>query len=143
MGLAHVQLTLKNPCNEVLRPVEVRARIDSGSVYLCLPVEVAGQLELEETDRRVIHTSGGVPHSRPYVGPVQVFCDNCTCFVGAIVLGDEVLLGAIPMEDMDLVVLTQEQRVAANPRYPNFAAGVAKGVRVLIGLLTMSIFHQT
>ena len=48
------------------------------------------------------------------------------CYVGAIVLGDEVLLGAIPMEDMDLVVLPLERRVAVNPLNPNFAAGLAE-----------------
>ncbi len=26
------------------------------------------------------------------------------CFVGALVMGDDVLLGAVPMEDMDLTV---------------------------------------
>ena len=130
MGLAHAQLTLKNPRNTALRPMQVRALADSGSVYLCLPAEVAAQLELEEIDRKVVYTAGDASRSRPYVGPVQVLCDNRTCFVGAIVLGDEVLLGAIPMEDMDLVVFAQEQRVVANPRHPNFAAGVAKGVRL-------------
>ena len=111
MGLAYAQLTLKNPCNPALRSVQARVLADSGSVYLCLPADVAAQLELEEIDRKVVYTADGAAHSRPYVGPVQVLCDNRTCFVGAIVLGDEVLLGAIPMEDMDLVVLAQEQRV--------------------------------
>lgn len=129
MGLAHAQLTLKNPRNPTLRAVETQALADSGSVYLCLPAEIAAQLELEEIDRKVVYTADGTPHTRPYVGPVQVLCDNRTCFVGAVVLGDEVLLGAIPMEDMDLVVLAQEQRVVANPRHPNFAAAPAKGVR--------------
>ena len=36
------------------------------------------------------------------------------------------LLGAIPMEDMDLVVLPLERRIAVNPLNPNFAAGLAK-----------------
>jgi hypothetical protein len=45
-----------------------------------------------------------------------------------MVLGDEALLGAIPMEDMDLVVLPGTQSVAVNPANPNFAASVAKGL---------------
>jgi len=36
-----------------------------------------------------------------YVGPVEVKFENRSCFTGALVLGDEVLLGAIPREDMD------------------------------------------
>ena len=45
---------------------------------------------------------------------------------GPSVLGDQVLLGAIPMEDMDLVVLPLERRVAVNRLNPNFAAGLVK-----------------
>jgi len=41
-------------------------------------------------------------------------------------MGDEVLLGAIPMEDMDLVILPQRREVDINPLNPNFAAAKAK-----------------
>ena len=129
MGLAYAQLTLENPRDPALRPVQARALADSGSVYLCVPPHIAIQLNLEEITRKEVFTADGNSHSCAYVGPVQVRCDNRDCFAGAIVLGDEVLLGAIPTEDMDLVILAQEQRVVANPRNPNFAAALAKGVR--------------
>lgn len=55
----------------------------------------------------------------PYVGPLRAdFQDRC-CFVGALVLGDEVLIGAVPMEDMDLVVNPALQRLEADPRSPH------------------------
>jgi hypothetical protein len=40
----------------------------------------------------------------PYVGPVRTCFKNRVAFVGAITMGDQILLGAIPMEDMDLVL---------------------------------------
>jgi len=43
-------------------------------------------------------------------------------------LGDEVLLGAVPMEDMDLVVIPSDRAIIANPLNPNFAVGVAKRI---------------
>lgn len=46
--------------------------------------------------------------------------------MGALVLGDEVLLGAIPMEDMDLVVNPRDRTVDVNPASPNIASGIAK-----------------
>jgi hypothetical protein len=47
--------------------------------------------------------------------------------VGALILGDEVLLGAVPMEDMDLVVVLPGRReVIVNPDYPNFPHARAK-----------------
>ncbi len=52
------------------------------------------------------------------MGPLRVdFQDGC-CFVGALVLGDAVLIGAVPMEDMDLVVNPALQRLKADPRSP-------------------------
>jgi hypothetical protein len=64
--------------------------------------------------------------SVPYMGPVEVRFANRRCFTGAMVIGDEVLLGAIPMEDMDLVLQPQLQRLSVNPANPNLPLSVAK-----------------
>lgn len=112
-----------------LAPLEVEALADTGAVYLCIPPHVANQLQLEEMYRKEVFTADGESKVVPYVGPIHVRFENRGCFVGAVVLGDEVLLGAVPMEDMDLVVQPQARKVVANPRNPNFAAGHAKGLR--------------
>ena len=41
------------------------------------------------------------------------------CYVGALVLGDEVLLGAVPMEDVDLVVSPSRREIPPDPANPN------------------------
>jgi hypothetical protein len=41
-------------------------------------------------------------------------------------MGDEILLGAIPMGDMDLVLLPQQRLADVNPSSPNFASAKAK-----------------
>jgi hypothetical protein len=88
---------------------------------------VADELQLEELYTKEIITANGQRQMCPYVGPVHVKFENRGCMTGAVVLGDEVLLGAIPMEDMDLVVLPKERKVAVNPLHPQFACGIAKG----------------
>ena len=50
---------------------------------------------------------------------------NRRCFTGAMVLGNQVLLGAIPMEDMDLVLRPQLQSLDLDAKSPNFALSVA------------------
>ena len=55
----------------------------------------------------------------PYVGPVRVRFGDRTCFVGAMVLGDEVLLGSVPMEDMDLVLSPGRRELTVDPASPN------------------------
>jgi hypothetical protein len=43
-----------------------------------------------------------------------------------LVLGDQVLLGAIPMEDMDLVIIPKIRTVDVNPNSPNIGTSVVK-----------------
>jgi hypothetical protein len=48
---------------------------------------------------------------------------------GAMVIGDEPLLGAAPMEDLDIVINPSRLEVIPNPASPNIPAAIAKGLR--------------
>jgi hypothetical protein len=41
-------------------------------------------------------------------------------------LGDEVLLGAVPMDDLDIIVSSSRQTLIVNPESPNIPSGVVK-----------------
>jgi hypothetical protein len=58
---------------------------------------------------------------------------------GALVMGDQVLLSAIPMEDMDLVVSPATRSVTVNPASPNVPSSTVK--RLQIGGLHSVCFH--
>jgi hypothetical protein len=62
----------------------------------------------------------------PSLASIDVSALADTGFVGALVLGDEVLLGAIPMEEMDLIVNPRDRSVDVNPDSPNIAQGICK-----------------
>jgi hypothetical protein len=51
---------------------------------------------------------------------------NRRCYGGAVVMGDEVLLGAVPMEDMDLIISPTHRKVVVNPASPNFPSALVK-----------------
>jgi clan AA aspartic protease len=102
-----------------LRAVAVKALADTGALMLCLPEHLAIQLELETESTREVTVADGRSMKVPYAGPVKVAFENRLCFVGALVMGDEVLLGAVPMADMDLVLAPGLQRVTVNPASPN------------------------
>jgi clan AA aspartic protease len=124
MGLIHADLQLLNPSQPDANALDVSALADSGTVHLCIPEYVA--LQLRELERREVVLADGRRCSVPYMGPVEVRFANRRCFTGAMVLGDEVLLGAIPTEDMDLVLQPQLQRLSVNPANPNLPMSVAK-----------------
>ena len=113
---------IKVEMNKGKRGVE----LEKLAAILCLPEEVRLQLQLEESSKKEVTTADGKRCLCPYVGPVRVQFENRECYVGAVVLGDEVLLGAVPMEDMDLVVVPSVRKLVVNPLHPNFAAGLAK-----------------
>jgi len=119
MGLTYAKIKLSNPRLPDLKAVELNSLVDTGALMMCIPQSVAFQLELEELDKRPVTIADGTSHQVPYVGPVRVDFDNRFCFVGALVIGDETLLGAVPMEDMDLVVHPSTQKLAPNPLHPN------------------------
>ena len=62
----------------------------------------------------------------PYVGPIEVGFQDRFCYVGALVLGDEVLLGSVPMEDMDLVLSPSRREITVDPSSPNIPHARAK-----------------
>jgi clan AA aspartic protease len=126
MGLVLAMLTLTNPRQADSQELQVEALVDTGSVYLIIPEHVRLQLGLEEQAKKEVTLADGSRRMVPYVGPIETRFKNRVAYVGAIVMGDEVLLGAIPMEDMDLVVLPHERRIDVNPLNPNFAAAKAK-----------------
>ena len=126
MGLSFAKITLKNPRKPELAPFEADALADSGSVHLCIPEHVRIQLELEEIDNKEATLANDTRQVVPYVGPIEVRFKNRVGFAGALVLGNQVLLGAIPMEDMDLVVIPATRTLDVNPSSPNIATSVAK-----------------
>ncbi len=126
MGLTTVSITLKNPRLADLHPLEVEMLVDTGALHLCIPEHVALQLKLEPVDQKEVTLADGSKRLVPYVGPIQVQFQNRMGFVGALVLGDQALLGAIPMEDMDLVVIPSTRQLVVNPASPNVAMSIAK-----------------
>lgn len=126
MGLSFAMLTISNPRRPELEAISIEALADTGSVYLIIPEHLQFQLGLEEVAKKEVTLADNSKRMVPYVGPIEVRFKNRVAFVGAIVMGDQVLLGAIPMEDMDLIVLPQLRRIDINPLNPNYAAAHAK-----------------
>jgi clan AA aspartic protease len=126
MGLVYASVTLSNPVNPELKAIEVKCLVDTGFTFLCIPQHLAVQLQIKELETREATLADGTSHAVPYGGPIKISFENRSCFVGALIMGDEVLLGAVPMEDMDLVVQPKLLKLTVNPESPNIARGHVK-----------------
>jgi hypothetical protein len=69
-------------------------------MHLCIPEAVRIRLGLEVTSQREVRGRDGWLKSVPYVGPIELRLTNHVCFVGALVTGERVLIGSIPMQGL-------------------------------------------
>ncbi len=123
-------IILKNPAKPYIAAIDTDGLVDTNSVYLCIPEYVRQQLQLESRGNKEVIFRDGSSETVPYVGPVEIQFKSRVGFVGALVLGSEVLLGSLPMEEMDLVehlqIQSDEERdrstiLAEQPAYGSFA----------------------
>jgi hypothetical protein len=127
MGWGHGALLLKNPRRPDLPPVAIEALADPGAWHLCIPESVRSHLALDVIDSRGVTRADGTTMWVPYVGPIEVRFKHRLGVAGALVMGDWVVLGAIPLADMDLVILPGTRTVEVNPDSPNIGTSWAKG----------------
>lgn len=108
--------------DEVKR-MHVSMLVDTGSVYMCVNETVQEQLNLDVVEKRKGQLADGRVVEYDVVGPIEVRFKNRRCVVDAMVIpGDnELLLGAIPLEDMDVLIHPQRQELIVNPEHPYYA----------------------
>jgi clan AA aspartic protease len=128
MGLVNGRIRLRNPRRAEAEELEVEVIAASGALHLCITEHVRSQLKLAAVGTREATLADGRRVLVPYVGPVEVRFGNRIGYTGALVMGDVCLLGAIPMEDLDLVIVPKTRRLEINPDSPDIAATVAKDI---------------
>ena len=134
MGLIYAEIELINGEDLVLarrnyivedeiKHMRVNMLVDTGSVYMCINESIQEQLQLPVLEKRKGQLANGHIVEYNVVGPLEVRFKNRRCSVNAMVLpGDnEPLLGAVPQEDMDVLVNPYRQELVVNPDHPYFA----------------------
>jgi clan AA aspartic protease len=108
---------------EEVKRMHVNILVDTGAYYLCINETIQEQLGLAFIEKRKGQLADGSVVEYDVVGPVEIKFKNRRCNVDAMVLkGDnEPLLGAIPLEDMDVLIHPLRQELIVNPEHPYFA----------------------
>ena|SRR5437016_5022421 len=106
-----------------IKRLRVSALVDSGAYMLVINERIKDQLDLAVIETQVFRLANESEIRADVVGPVEIRFENRSTTVRAAVLpGDiEVLLGSIPMEDMDVVIDPKRQRLMVNPESPYIA----------------------
>ncbi|MBK6785152.1 MAG: clan AA aspartic protease [Saprospiraceae bacterium] len=116
-----VRRNLMNP-DEVKR-MYVNMLVDTGAYNLCINEVIQEQLQFPVVEKRKAQIANGSIEEYDVVDNVQVRFKNRATTCRAMVLpGDtEPLFGAIPLEDMDLIIHPLKQELIVNPEHPYFA----------------------
>jgi clan AA aspartic protease len=134
MGLVYAEIELingedlalqrKNIIGEdEVKRMTVSALVDTSSYMLCINENIQEQLQLPVVEKRKAQLANGEIVQCDVVAPVELRFKNRATTCRAMVLpGDnEVLLGAIPLEDMDVLIHPLRQELIVNPDHPYFA----------------------
>ena len=100
-----------------LRRVTTTALVDSGAYDLIINKEIQEQLQLPMIGKREVKLADETILELDVVGPVEVRFENRLTIVTALLLPDTetVLLGAIPLEGLDVIIDPLRERLLVNP----------------------------
>ncbi len=102
-----------------VRRVTVQGDVNSGTMHLVIPAKIAQQLGLEISSTAKVTYADGRTAERPVARAVQLACAGRDGIFKAILEPDResALIGAIVMEDLDLIIDCNRQRLV--PRDPD------------------------
>jgi clan AA aspartic protease len=108
---------------EEIKQVKLNMLVDSGAYMMAINETIQSQLELPFIEKRKVQVADSRVVEYDVVGPVHVKFANRKATCNAFVLpgNSEPLLGAIPMEEMDVLIHPQRQELIVNPEHPNYA----------------------
>ena len=126
MGLIYAKLKLTNLFNH--QQVEINSLVDTCATFMCVTEEIALQLGFDTTEvsQQVVTLADGHQRKVPKIAPIEISFQNRSYVTEAVVLGNEPLLGVIPLEAMDLIVDLRQQMLIVNPQHPNYPVALAK-----------------
>ena len=100
-----------------VRSVEVTdALVDTGATFLSLPTRLITQLGLRKIQTRTARTTNGIRQVNVF-GSARLTIQGRECRVSVAEIPDDcpVMIGQIPLEDLDFVVDPARQRLIGNP----------------------------
>lgn len=126
MGLTFATIEVENLF--VKRAMSIQALVDSGAVFLNVPEHIAVQLgfDLTEAGKCEVVLVNGHRQAVPMIGPLRVHFADRYCDLSALVLGDEALLGSVPMAMMDLILHPETRTLSVDPDSPYVPVARAK-----------------
>jgi clan AA aspartic protease len=134
MGLTYADIELINAGDiamarkfvigdDEIKRMNINILVDTGAYNLCINETIQEQLDLPFLEKRKGQLANGSIEEYDLVGPIVLKFKNRQTVCNALVLKgeNEPLLGAIPLEDLDVIIHPLSQQLMVNPDHPNYA----------------------
>lgn len=134
MGLVHAEIEIINAeelgmarrgllDQDEVKRIFVTILVDTGSYMLAINEAIQEQLQLPVVERKRARLADGSVIECNVVSPVELRFKNRRSVCSALVLpgNTEPLLGAIPLEEMDVLIHPLRQELIVNPEHPDYA----------------------
>ncbi len=109
-----------------LRQIEVEALVDTGTLTLVVSPAIVEQLGLQIERQQIARYANNYEESIGVTEPVMIECEGRSTVDEALVVGDEVLIGQVILEKLDLLADCKNQRLIPNPDNPDYPVAVIK-----------------
>ena len=131
MGAVRTQVKLTNAIDEalvsrgllaprLLRECETEGLVDTGSVYLVISAEMVERLGLRIIAQQLVKYADGRQETVGVTEAILIEVEGRRTTEDALVTGDEVLIGQVVLEKLDLLVDCKNQRLMGNPANPDY-----------------------
>jgi len=127
MSVVYTEITLKNVADTIcaergimkedeIRQMTVQAIVDTGAWTLVINNETREKLGLRDNGTGEANLADGKKGEFPMAGPLEIRWKNRRFTCDALVLPDapDILLGAIPLEGMDLTINPKRELVGVH-----------------------------
>jgi clan AA aspartic protease len=134
MGLVYAEIELINADDLALvrkhlmdkdevKQIRINMLVDSGAYMMAINEAIQEVLQLPFREKKKAQLADGSVIEYDVVGPIDVRFKNRTSVCNAVILkgNNEPLFGAIPMEEMDVMIHPLTNQLIVNPAHPDMA----------------------
>src|SRR5690242_16419034 len=134
MGLVYAEIELLNGLDtgmaskhaigeDEIKRITVTALVDSGSYMMAINENIQEYLQLPVVDKRKAQLANGEIIECDVIAPLELRFKNRSTTCRAMVLPEdaEVLMGSIPLEDLDVLIDPLRQELIVHPDRPFMA----------------------
>ena len=98
-------------------PIKFPSSVDIGIRYLCIPKHIADGFDFIKIGTRDVTIRHNETIRCDYAGSIKITIQNRSCFTGAIIFGEKIIVGSMVKDDLNMQLHPEQRSVISLPNY--------------------------